>query len=216
MTMPTPWPELVGLTWSVTRRVVGGRTLIKTGASGIEARAGLWTTPGWEWDLIYSYLPDKQANGTTSSDFRTQLGFLVAQYGALQSFPYRDDTFNTVTGQVVGTGDGTTTTFTLVYFAGLGSIGVTEPIGYLADTPAIKVYVDSVLQTLTTDYTVDTTSPYNQTVTFVSPPAPAAVITVDMEFYYQVRLKEDTNEYEEFMSQLWENKKITLQSLKGF
>lgn len=215
MTLPTPWPELVGITWSVVRRAIGGSTIIRRSASGREARAGLWHSPMWEWDLVYSYLPDDPRNGTTASDFRTQLGFVLAQYGALESFPYRDDTFSSVTGQFIGAGDGAQQDFTLAYLAGIGSIGVIEPIGYLAPSPTLAVYLDGVLQTLGADYSVNTDEPYSQIVTLASPPAPGVLVTVDMDFYYQVRIKEDTVELEEFMSRLWENKKITLQSLKG-
>jgi hypothetical protein len=71
-----------------------------------------------------------------------------------------------VTGENVGTGDGTTTTF------------------YLANTPvkvdSETVYIDGVAKTRGTDYTID----YDTgAVTFTTPPASGAVITADYTYF---------------------------------
>lgn len=215
MTIPTPYPTLPGLTFSVMKRIVGGNTAVAKAASGREIRINMWTYPEWEWDLTYEYLPDKQANGATASDLRSLVGFVGGNYGALSAFPFMDPDDNTVLGQSVGTGDGSNKTFTLVRTYGLSLGATTEPVGYLDATYTTKVYVNGVLKTLTTDYTINTASPYAQSITFVTAPASSAAVTVDMRYYYMARIKEDTVELEKFMDKLWSLKRITLVSLKG-
>jgi uncharacterized protein (TIGR02217 family) len=214
--MTTPYPVLNGLTYSVIKRIIGGNTLIAKAGSGREVRVGLWSNPEWEWDLTYEYLPDKVANGTTSSDLKQLMGFIGANMGALIAFPFMDPDDNTVLGQLIATGDGVTASFYLTRTYGL-SAGTTsyEPIGYLDNTYTTKVYVNGVLKTLTTDYTLSTATPYFQKVNFISAPAAAAAITVDMRYYFMARIKDDSVEFEKFMDKLWALKKITLVSLKG-
>lgn len=215
MTIPNPYPTLPGLTYSVIKRAVGGNTAVAKAASGREIRIGLWTYPEWEWDLMYEYLPDKQANGATVSDLKNLMGFVLFNMGGLTAFPYMDVDDSTVTGQWLGFGDGSNKNFTIIKALGVGAFNGAEPIGYLDTTFATKVYVNGVLKTLTTDYTLNTTTPYTQQVQFVTAPASSAVVTIDMRYYYMARIKDDTTEFEKFMNQLWAVKKITLASLKG-
>lgn len=216
LTFPTAFPTL-SLGFSVMKRPLGGSTPVARAASGREIRVAYWTYPQWEWDLTYEMLPDTGAQqaGVTSSDIKSLVGFILANYGSWGSFPFRDPDDYAAIGQQIATGDGTTTTFTLLKTYGLGTVVGSEPIGYLDPVADFNVYVGGVLQTIGTDYTVSTTQPYRQIVTFTTAPALGAAVAVDMEYYFQVRIKDDSNEVEKFMEKLWSMKKITLVSLKG-
>ena len=215
MTMPAQWPELKGLAFPVVKRAIGGSTLIDSAASGREVRIGLWSLPKWEWDLTYGYLPDKQANGTTANDLKTQSGYVLSHFGALRGFPYRDPSHYSVTDQPIGTGDGVADTFLLIATYGLTPFTVNEPIGYLMDSPALVLKKNGTVLSEGPDYSVNTDQPYTQYVVLTTPPAPGDLLTATMEFCYMVRIKEDTVEYQEMFDQLWECQKVTLVSLRG-
>lgn len=213
---PNAFPSnLPGLAFDVIKRPVGGNTGIAKAASGREARVQWWTYPEWEWDLVFNYLPDTQANGATVSDLKTLIGFLLNNFGSFLAFPFKDPDDNSVTSQQIGTGDGVTTSFTILKAYGLGTIVGAEPIGYLDIAFTLNVYVNGVLKTLTTDYITNLTLPYSQQVIFVTPPPAGQAVSVDMHYYFQARIKTDANEFEKFVQQMWDTKKISLVSLKG-
>lgn len=205
------YPQLVGLGFSVIRR-----PLFSTGkgiaASGREVRVQYFSFPRWEWELTYEYLPDAPKNGSTASDYRTYVGFFLAVAGGTLPFLFKDPDDHTVTNNQIAVGDGTTTTFTLNRTYGLGSDVGTEPIGYLDTSAAFNAYENGVS---TGAYTLNTTTPVNQQITFSTPPASGVSITVDMSYYFYVTFKDDQIDMEKFMYQLWSLKKVTLISQKG-
>jgi len=73
---------------------------------------------------------------------------------------------NNVVNESVGTGDGTTKTFTLDYGPVIGGTD--------------KIYVDSVLKTRTTDYTINEEW---KTITFTTAPADTKAIKADYKYY---------------------------------
>lgn len=216
MTVPAPYPTLA-LGFSVFKRAIGGSTAVAKAASGREIRINYWTYPEWEWDLTYEMLPDagSMQAGVTASDIKTLVGFLLVNFGSFVAFPFLDPDDNAILGQSIGTGDGATTSFLLVKNYGLGGLVGLEPIGYLNQSLTLNVYVDGVLKTAGTDYTTSLASPYRQTIVFTTPPAAGKAVTVDMNYYFMTRIKEDTGDFEKFMEKLWTNKKLTLVSLKG-
>lgn len=211
MTTPAIYPTLVGLSYSVVKRPqfsVG----VATAGSGREVRVGFWVHPMWEWELNYEYLPDDQANGTTSNDLRTLMGFFLSTDGNLQGFLFEDPDDFSVTANAIAVGDGVSQNFLITRTYGLTYTG-SEPIGYLNSSATFKVYIDGVDQP--TGWTTDTSRPYYQTLDFASAPTDGQVISVDMSYYYYVRFKDDTYDFEKFMDKLWILKKITLKSLRG-
>jgi uncharacterized protein (TIGR02217 family) len=169
----------------------------------------------WEWDLTYEYLPDAGGgweSGTTASDVRTIMGF-YGQLGQLTPFLFEDPDDFEVTGQSVASGDGAKTSFTLFRSFGAGGFTTTEPVGFVNTGATINVYLAGTLQT--SGYSVDTTTPYAQTLNFTSAPGSGVAITIDMQYYYLARFKDSTAEFEKLYNKLWALKKITLMSLKG-
>jgi hypothetical protein len=83
-----------------------------------------------------------------------------------------------------------------------------EPVTDLA--PGLSIYVDGVLKTLTTDYTVSATG----LVTFAAPPAEGAVLTWSGGYYRRVRFASEGLSAERLVLQLWRLGAIELQSVK--
>ena len=208
------YPELPGLTYSVIKRPKF-YTGVATAPSGREVRISYASTPLWEWDLTYEYLPDWSAPGAaTPSDFKQLLGFYLSMQGSFGGFMFRDPDDNTVVGQVIGIGDGATTAFTLVRTFG-GSDGTgTEPVGGVDVDRPFAVYFNGVLQDQSI-YDVATTQPVGQLLRFHSPPASGVAITADFSYFFYVRFKDDHYDFEKFMDQLWSQRQLTLMSMRG-
>jgi uncharacterized protein (TIGR02217 family) len=211
------YPELIGLTPKIVKRPKWSSG-VATGSSGREVRIGYWSLPQWEWDLNYDILNDNISpgghfNGTTASDLKTLIGFILTVFGSLQPFYFRDPDDNEVTGQALGIGDGATTAFQFVRTYGLGSFEGTEPVGSVNEGEPIAIYLNGTLQE--TGFTISTATPYSNTITFNTAPAPGAAITADFQFYYFCRLNDDKNEFSKGFPNLWANDHITIFSLKN-
>jgi uncharacterized protein (TIGR02217 family) len=116
---------------------------------------------------------------------------------------------------VIGTGDGTTTEFLLVRTYGGSDGSGTEPIGMVLTDGAhpFVIYLGGVVQDPAA-YAVVSTTPGKQSVQFNAAPDDGATIAVDMNFYYFVRFKNDTYDFEKFMDRLWSQRMVTLISLR--
>lgn len=212
MTFPT-FPQLKGLTYSVFKRP-NFNTGKGVSASGREVRIQYYSSPRWEWDLTYEYLPDAPMNGSTASDLKTFTGFYLSVAGGTLPFLFYDPDDNHVTAQAIAVGDGVTQTFTLVRSYGLGSNIGTEPIGYLNTSVSFNVYLNGVPAS-NGSFSVNQTTGGNQLISFTAAPSSGTVITVDMGYYYVVTFKDDNIELEKFVSQIWSLKKTTLISQKA-
>jgi len=222
LTLPSVFPTLPGLTFSVTKRPIGNFGVAEA-TSGGEVRINYWENPLWEWDLTYDYLPDFAGTGGISpSDLKAMMGFYVSTGCGFSAFCYTDPDDHVVLGQPLGTGDGTTTNFNLVRTFGLPAYGTsTDNIGYvntggpvLNGHGTFNLYVNGVLKTQGTDYTIINTTPMAQYVVLTSAPPAGEEVTVDMTYYYWVRFLDPKYDFEKFMNQLWSLKKITLHSLR--
>lgn len=82
-----------------------------------------------------------------------------------------------------------------------------EPIYNINQTStAIKIYKDGVLQTIGTHYSISSSG----VVTFVTAPASNVALTWTGAYYWRVRFDADKMEYNNFMYQLYELKKVNL------
>lgn len=212
------FPTLIGLTYNVVKRPKFS-TGVGVGTSGAEVRVGYWATPLWEWDLIFDYLPDTaDRSGTTASDLKTLMGFYCSVFGGLLGFFFDDPDDDYVKGQNLGTGDGAAQQFFFRRTFGLGGYGAagttTEYVGGIKATPAVAVYLNGGLVSPTA-YDVITTTPLKQYVQFHVAPGVGQVVTADFGYYYYVRFKDDTYDFEKFMDKLWDTQRITLVSLRN-
>lgn len=208
----TIYPQLVGLDYKVTRRPIFNNSIQGAG-SGVEYSLGYWSTNLWEYVLNYSYLPDAQLNGSTASDMKTMLGFFLSVQGDFLGFLLEDPDDETVVGERIGTGDGTSTIFSFTRQYGLGTNkGHTEAVGQLNLGKTLNIYLNGVLQG--SGYTVSTATPKAQLITFSSAPSATVAITADFSYYFYVRFKDPTYDFTKFANQIWNLQQITLRSLR--
>jgi len=193
------FPTLIGLAWDVTKTPMFSTKAHKS-VSGRELRAAYYSYPLYKFGLKYDVL----RSDTVNAELQTLMGFFLARQGSFDTFLFTDPEVNSVTAQGFGTGNGTTTAFQLAHAYG----GYSEPVFDLNGTASI--YVNGVLKTVTTDYTISSTG----LVTFVSAPAAAAALTWTGSFYYRCRFVDDTAEFDNFMYKLWALKRLDLQTVK--
>lgn len=189
------FPSLVGLSFPV-KRAPQFNTIVQQAASGREVRAALRTYALWDWELCFDYL----SSAAAIADWQNLLGFYLQRQGSYDAFLFNDTDDNTVTGQFVGTGDGTTVAFQLIRTLG----GALDLVTDLNGAPVIKNNGSIVSSG---NYTVGMNS--SGIVTFNTAPLAGHAITWTGSYYWRVRFKEDSNQYEKFANQFWENKSIS-------
>jgi len=122
----------------------------------------------------------------TQAQLDTLVAFFRARKGRADGFRFKDWTDYQVTGQTIGTGDGTTTVFQLVksYISGSSTEvrTVTKPVA-----GTINMYLNGVLQSGSV-YAVDTTT---GNITFTTAPANGVTISADFQFDVPVRFDTD-------------------------
>jgi uncharacterized protein (TIGR02217 family) len=193
MTLPV-FPTLIGLTYPVIRRPVW-RTIKQESLSGKRTRLPMRVIPQWQYELPYDMLRSDSVN----LEWQTLLGFYNSVLGAAYLFQFNDVDDNAVTTQSFGTGDGTTTQFQLVRSLG----GFIEPVYAVNGAPSI--FVNGVLKTVTTDYTIGSTG----VVTFVVAPGNTLPLTWTGSYYWLARFDDDQEDFSKFMNKFWELKKVT-------
>lgn len=165
----------------------GGPTfynVIQEAISGQEQRVQVWAKCRGQWTCSYSILDTEENSGT----FRAIIALFRAHFGSLRPFPFKDWGDYQLTNELIGTGDGSDTTFQIIKTYNPGSIlGVSTVYTYVRDIylprSGLVVKVDGVTQTLTTDYTVSSTG----IITFTVAPPNGEAITVTGEFDVPVR-----------------------------
>ena len=205
------FPDLRGLAWDYTLAPMFS-TGVQQATGGREVRVAFWSAPLWKISLTYSYLHDdgQHVDQNGYSELQQIAGFFLARQGQFDSFLIdlaqltRKPLDSTVSGQPIGIGDNSTTSFQLVRNIGGYLEQVQNPAGQSA-----TVYVASVKKTAGTDYTIT-----NGMVSFASPPATGAAVTADFQWLWRVRFAQDSEEFDNFMYQLWECKKVELVSVR--
>lgn len=157
--------------------------------SGHEKRVILWSAPIHEYDVAYGI--KKMDQLLYLKEF-----FLVVQ-GRGKGFRFKDHTdYHTAatrstpvaaTDQSIGVGNDSTTVFTLKKNYSVGALSLVRPITKpVAGT--VLVALDSVVQTLGVDYTLDATI---GAITFAVAPTAAAVVSWGGEFDVPCRFDAD-------------------------
>lgn len=191
------FPSLIGLTSNVTRRPTWTTNILET-VSGREIRGTYQIYPMYEFELAYDVLRDAK-NGT---DLATLIGFFLARQGSFDNFLYSDPQDSSVTTMNFGTGDGVTTQFQLTRTYG-STFTFAEPVQNVNGTP--QIFVNGVLQTVTTNYTLSSTG----LVTFVTAPGSGLALTWTGSYYYRCRFLEDKMDFRKIMLGLWSIDKVS-------
>lgn len=181
------------------------KTNAQEAITGKESRQSLSIYPQFRFNLQYEWLDDI----ASTSDLKTLVGFFGYHRGAYDSFLYTDPTYNSVTAQLFGTGNGTTTAFQLIATYGNSALpGTTEIVQNLNGAPSI--YDNGSLRSTPTHYSIGPTG----IVTFVSPPVSGHLLTWTGSFYYRCRFMDDDMDFEQFMYRFWAAKKVSFKSIK--
>ena len=200
--MTAIYPVLPGLGWSVHRRP-NFNTIVASHASGGEVRCAMWQAPLWEFELTYDALAGDAVNypGAGTNSLQALMGFYLLAGGQQSNFLYIDPDFNTLFGQAIGVGDGATTKFQLMRTVG----GFVEPVSWSTGVGA--VYLNGVLAS-------GWSAIAPATVVFAAPPASGALVGADFTYGFICRFIDDTEDFEEFMLNLWQAKAIKFRQVR--
>lgn len=196
------FPSLAGIKWDVKKRPRFS-TIVQRTASGKEVRAALMSYPLWEFELSFDVL----RADSTNHELQTLMGFFEQMLGSCTAFNYNDPTDNSVTAQVIGTGDGAATQFQLVRTLG----GFIEPIQNVNAITGIYDNGSPVTQgSGAGKYTVNSTG----LVTFGTVPVAGHSLTWTGTYFFLCRFLDDIEEFSNFMYNLWECQKVGFVSVK--
>jgi len=195
------FPAVDTLGWSVKLSPI-----FSTGAalhvSGREVRAAKYVAPRFEIELKYDVL----RLASPYEELQTIVGFFEQAQGEDASFYFEPPALSPVTGQTIGAGDGAARTFAFVV-----SIGGATVLPANVGMPP-NVYLNGALQS--SGYTVNANA-LAPTVTFASAPASGVAVTADFHWYFLCRFDDDSEDAEEFMSQLYALKSLRLRTVRS-
>jgi len=192
------FPSLQGLAWPVEKTPIFS-TAITVSKNLLDSRETYTQYPLYKIKLSFEFLTD---DGTAAGDYQQLLGFVLARHGSFEDFLFNNVDDNYVSNQVLGVGDGVTTTFQMVRTYA----GFVDAVRGLNGTPT--VYLGGVQTTL---FTVSD----HGVITFNTAPILSTVITATFNFYYRVRFTADSNDFSQFVSKIWELKSLEMVTVKG-
>ncbi len=145
---------------------------------GYEQRNINWSQSRGAWNVAHGVKTEVQLNEL--------IAFFRARRGRAIGFRFKDWSDYKATGQIIGTGNASTTVFQLVKSYTSGGVTVDRTIKKPVNNGSLKIYLNSVLQS--SGFSVN----YNTgVVTFTSAPGNGVVITADFEFDVPVRFDTD-------------------------
>ncbi len=200
MTPPT-FPQLPGQGWSVHKRP-SFSTRVASHVSGREVRSALYAATLYEFELTFDGLAAGGGfGGLGAGSLQRLLGFVLACQGQLTPFLYVDPSDCFVTAQPVATGDGVATSFALVRTLG----GVTEPVGWA--TGLANVTVNGAASS---GWSLVAPA----TLSFATAPAAGAAVVVDVDYAFLCRFLDDSQDFENVMSGLWQVRSLKFRSVR--
>lgn len=186
----------------------------QTTATGADIDLGLAQYPLHNFELTYDFLRDGWFDVPASLEFKTMMGFHLAIGGALGRFLFKNPDDNQVSAQQIGTGDGVTTEFgPIVRTFGANGYFASEPVGVIDMTQSVIVRLGNAVQP-TSLWTLDTTTPLDQTITFAQAPAAGTPIYMDFSYFYYCKFPDNSNTFEKWMHRLWLLQKVSIRSCR--
>lgn len=169
------------------------KTWVFEGHSGKEQRNIGWSTSKARYDVSHA-VKDK-------TDMDTLRAWFYSMYGRAYGFRFKDWGDYELTDENIGTGDGTTTVFSITKTYTVGANSYVRRI-FKPIAAGFVVKVNGVTKTITTDYTLDATT---GKITFTSPVTNTHAVTVTGEFDVPVRFDVDafTAAHEGFLMESW-------------
>jgi hypothetical protein len=203
MTTPPSFPTLAGQGWSVHKKPTFN-TIVASATSGREVRDSLWQYPLWEFELVFDGLDSSSSSYPSlgAQSLQSLMGLFLQSGGQFGTFLYTDPTDNAVVNQGIATGDGSTTTFTMGRSLG----GFTEPVGWVTSIANVKLN-----GTGTSAYALTTPN----SLVFNSAPGAGVVITSSFSYAFNCRFLDDSEDFEQFMQNLWKVDSLKFRSVRS-
>lgn len=196
------FPALPGIIFPV-KKTPNWNTDVQMSISGKKTTLQRWSYPIYSFEVGYEFLRSDSAYG----EYQDLVAFFNLMGGRATLFRFNDITDNSVTAQGFGEGDGVTKDFQLLRAIGGLSVSWVDPVFYPVTA---QIFVDGVLQVLTTDYTISTTG----LVSFVVAPPAGQALTWTGTYNWLVRFDEDSSTFEQFTYNLFENKSLRFSTEK--
>ena len=196
------FPTLAGFGIEVVRTAIFA-TLVQPTPSGKELRLSYQATPRWRYEIPLNFARVTGFSINTPSNEMAQiLSLFGAVKGRWDSFLFIDSYSNTAAAQNIGTGTGLAGQTTQIDdIEGF-------PISDFNGTPAI--YVNGVLQTVTTNYTINASG----LITWVTNPGNGLAITWTGAYYRRVRFDMDEMPMTQMFNLCWNGGTLKLLSVK--
>lgn len=183
------FPSLSGLSWPVIRKPEF-KTQILESVSGKEVRVAQRSAPRYTYTVSYEVL----RKNNTQAEYQILMAFYNNRLGSFDTFLYNDVDDNSASAEVIGIGDGLSSTFQIVRAFG----GPANPKWFdsiLAPNAITAVYLNGVLQASSLYSVSNWGSATPGVITFVSPPFANVAVSVDMTWYWPCRFVDDTVEF---------------------
>lgn len=194
------FPELMGLKFDLMM-IPQFNTGMSTSSSGKEVRTEYQAYPLWDYELSYEWLPN---GGGGREDLQTILGFFLERKGSFETFLYKAPETPYENNILIGIGDGIETTFRL-----LRSIGnFVEPAGGVEEAIDVDLALNGV-SVLPADFTLSD----HRDIIFDVAPTAGVEITASFFPLLRVRFKENSVDFNQFSSRLWEIQSLSLRSV---
>lgn len=179
-------------------------TEVVTTDGGWEVRNSRWSYP------LHTFEFNLSPNARDAADFTEFRDLFYAAGGSAEAFKFKHWADYEGDDELIGTGDGSDTTFQLVKNYTRGATTrtrkITRPV-----SGTVVIYKDGVVQTVTTHYTVNYST---GVVSFVTAPALNTVIRADFEFDVPVRFADDEVEMQGLTDELEQPVNIVLIEVK--
>jgi hypothetical protein len=203
MTTPPSFPTLAGQGWSVHKKPVFS-TLVASHVSGREVRDALYQNPIWQFELTFDALSSSPTSypGAGANSLQALMGFFLQMQGQFGTFLYADPTDSAATNTTFATGDGTTTVFTFSRFMG----AFLEPVGWV--TSVSNVFLNNVNQLS------GWSSSAPNSLVFAAAPGSGVSIAATFTYAFECRFDSDDQDFEQFMSNLWQVDSIKFKSVR--
>jgi uncharacterized protein (TIGR02217 family) len=203
------FPTLSGLTFPV-KKSPKFQTLVFESVNGVSTMQSTQPYARYMFDLPFEFLRSDNVN----LEMQQLISFFQACLGQAIPFNFVDPDDNSVTTQVIGVGDGVTTSFPFVRTM----VNVVDPLQNV-NAAGLLVYVNAVLQTLGANYSILATSQWatNYGVQFAVAPPLGQLVTATFSFSWLCKFDADTTDFSKFMylngASLWEAKSVKFTSL---
>ena len=203
MATPPSFPTLAGLGWSVHKKPMFS-TLVASHVSGREVRDALYQNPIWQFELTFDALSSSPISypGAGVNSLQALMGFFLQMRGQFGTFLYADPTDSTAANVTFATGDGATRIFTFSRFMG----AFLEPVGRV--TSVSNVSLNSVNQS--SGWALSAPN----SLVFASAPGSGVSIAATFTYAFECRFESDDQDFEEFMSNLWQIESVQFRSVR--